>query len=639
MTENKFDMTSLVLDSIDKRLLDEYEYVLKDGKTMLVDPASSPFGEPVELEGPISFTVPQNTRADKELKSLISKAEGIDLPPSRSLLGIPIPTRDKLRSNVTSLASSLGVPMGGSQFISELVAGPQNVDFGLVDFTGFGELIDAVNGFSKMQSGLALDDPGTAVEGMAEGFLGGVGLKLLGGELVKKLKTKGKQALSFLAKEAKKFKGDEPGGEQLYSVGSPDMIADAVIQLDNMVNLQAKSNTGKPPSNLLVEEDLKVVLEERAKQMDLKPKDRVQPSNENPLFDTSRESYENIMVEQKETYVPRNTKTDKMPLNNRVNKVVEKTDEIAQVLAERIEPFKGTNVQYFYHTGPIIQKAVDMGVPREQAEKQLYNFALNYAVTSPRTMTEQNLRNASLVATKETLDIPLTTIVGPGQKTKDGINEKGYPMMIGPTGIHRKLTDEKKLDELNADLNPKPITFAQNVLGNLEGVTVDTHAIRAVFDVMNELEPGSVPIEFIGGKNAEATKKFREMYKKDPSSLDVSTMIADTLQTQKIDGKAMQTEYAIFSDLYKKVAELAGVRPAEAQSLSWFANGQKTGLSSEPKTVVDLINDRVDVTAQILKQDKETVFKKFFEGKLPLLAVPASVTLLDTGASMEDDDG
>ena len=105
-----------------------------------------------------------------------------------------------------------------------------------------------------------------------------------------------------------------------------------------------------------------------------------------------------------------------------------------------------------------------------------------------------------------------------------------------------------------------------------------------------------------------------------------------------IDGKAMQTEYAIFSDLYKKVAELAGVRPAEAQSLSWFANGQKTGLSSEPKTVVDLINDRVDVTAQILKQDKETVFKKFFEGKLPLLAVPAGVTLLDTGAMMEGDD-
>ena len=447
------------------------------------------------------------------------------------------------------------------------------------------------------------------------------------------IKEELKGGISNLGDMAREVIEKDGGGTRLGANDLGNIIAQGVRAIDETVNPQNISNTGKPPSNLLVEEDLKVVLKERAKQMDLKPKDRVQPSNENPLFDTSRESYEKIMVEQKETYVPRNTKPSTMPLNNRTNKVVEKTDEIAKVLAERIEPFKGTNVQYFYHTGPIIQKAVEMGVPREQAEKQLYEFALNYAVTSPRTMTEQNLRNASLVATKGTLDIPLTEIVGPGMAK--GINEKGYPMMIGPTGIHKKLTDEKKRNELNPDLNPKPITFAQNVLGNLEGVTVDTHAIRAVFDVMNELEPGSVPIEFIGGKNAKATKKFREMYKKDPSSLDVATMINDTLGTQMIDGKSMQTEYAIFSDLYKKVAELAGVRPAEAQSLSWFANGEKTGLSSEPKTVVDLINDRVDVTAQILKQDKETVFKKFFEGKLPLLAIPASVTLLDTGAMME----
>lgn len=451
------------------------------------------------------------------------------------------------------------------------------------------------------------------------------------------IKQELKGGISNLGDKAREFIEKDGGGTRLGANDMGNIVAQGVKAIDETINPQNISNTGKPPSNLLVEEDLKVVLKERAKQMDLKPKDRVQPSNQDPLFDTSPESYENIMVEQKETYVPRNTKTNTMPKNNRTNKVVEKTDEIAKVLAERIEPFKGTNVQYFYHTGPILQKAVDMGVPREQAEKQLYDFALNYAVTSPRTMTEQNLRNASLVATKQTLDIPLTEIVGPGMAK--GINEKGYPMMIGPTGIHKKLTDEKKRNELNPDLNPKPITFAQNVLGNLEGVTVDTHAIRAVFDVMNELEPGSVPIDFIGGKNAKDTKKFREMYKKDPSSLDVATMIDDTLGKQMIDGKAMQTEYAIFSDIYKKVATLAGVRPAEAQSLSWFANGKKTGLSSEPKTVVDLINDRVDVTAQILKQDKETVFKKFFEGKLPLLAVPASVTLLDTGAMMEGDDG
>jgi hypothetical protein len=111
-------------------------------------------------------------------------------------------------------------------------------------------------------------------------------------------------------------------------------------------------------------------------------------------------------------------------------------------------------------------------------------------------------------------------------------------------------------------------------------------------------------------------------------------MINDTLATQKIDGQDVQTEYAIFSDIYKKVAEKIGVKPAEAQSLSWFANGQKTGLASEPKTIVELIDERVDVTSQILGQPKDEIFKKFIQGSIPLLSL-GGLTLLDTGAAQD----
>ena len=126
------------------------------------------------------------------------------------------------------------------------------------------------------------------------------------------------------------------------------------------------------------------------------------------------------------------------------------------------------------------------------------------------------------------------------------------------------------------------------------------------------------------------------MYENNPASFDAATMVADTLSSQKIDGKDVQTEYAIFSDIYKKVADKLGVQPAEAQSLSWFANGDKTGLASEPKTIVELINDRVDVTSQLLNQSKEEVFKKFLQGSLPLLSV-GGLTLLETGAARNDE--
>ena len=74
----------------------------------------------------------------------------------------------------------------------------------------------------------------------------------------------------------------------------------------------------------------------------------------------------------------------------------------------------------------------------------------------------------------------------------------------------------------------------------------------------------------------------------------------------------------------------------EAQSLSWFANGEKTGLASEPKTIVELIEDRIDVTSQLTNMNKEEVFKKFMQGKMPLLSL-GGITLLETGTSMENE--
>ena len=433
--------------------------------------------------------------------------------------------------------------------------------------------------------------------------------------------SRARQMISNTANETRK---QDEGTTVLRSGVRPSDIAVAVDDTLNLIE-------GKP--NL---SEVQNVLAARSEQMKLPTDKRVQPSGENKLFDTSQQSYENLQVEQKEVEVPRNTTDNPMPIRNRTKPVIDMSDQIAQFLANKIKPQIGTNVQYFYHTGPLIDKAIELGISKDKAVESLKKFALNYAVTSPRTMTEQNLRNASLVSTKENLNIPMTELIGPGG---EGINEKGYPMMLGPTGIHTKLINDKQVGQLDIDSNPKPITFAENVTGNLEGVTVDTHAIRAVFYAMNQIKPGSIPIDFIGGKTAKKTKEFQEMYKNDPNSIDFATMINDTLAKQVIDGKEKQTEYAVFSDIYKQVAKLAGVKPAEAQSLSWFANGEITGLASEPKTIVDLIDDRVDVTSQIIGQTKEQVFKKFFQGALPLLSIPASTTLLDTGADMENDDG
>jgi len=425
----------------------------------------------------------------------------------------------------------------------------------------------------------------------------------------------------------------------LSSGMDPTLITDPIISAAGRKAQQGLETLDELPQAPLASEVVNIqadeainILDIRAEQMQLAPKDRVQPSGEN-MFDTSPESYNQTFPAQIDTPVPRAPEGTTLPLGDRARKVIEMSDVIADKLAERAKPFVGTNVQFFYNTGPIIDKATELGYTQEQAFEALRRFAKNYAATSPRTKTEENLRSASLAGVKQERGIDIGTIIGPGGT---GINEKGYPMIINPGGLHRKLLDDVMASGISFDTNPKPATFAENVSGNLAGVTVDTHAIRAVFDVLNELEPGSIPLKFIGGKTAAKTKEYQAMYENDPSSFDAATMVADTLGSQKIDGQSVQTEYAVFSDIYKLVAERLGVKPAEAQSLSWFANGQKTGLASEPKTIVELIDDRVDVTAQLTGMSKDEVFSKFFKGSIPLLSVAGGATLLETGASMDD---
>ena len=631
MTKN-YSFASEVSSAIHNANEFDHRYELVDGQTILVpdfvaSQLNQPKASPTQVD---ELNVALDTDAEEknqELATLMGKAETIE--PPRDF-------RNKIISGMNSfLSDKIGLDDDTAFTISEILLNANQKGFGLLDITGLAAPLTINEGVINFRGGKESDDAFTQYFGGLEAVLGFLeGIPLVGGAMKiagKEITPKVKEGISLLADKVRKAQAGEEEGVKLFSGFDPtEIVNKGIVKLDDMVG--RGSNTGYSPDRLNIEDDVKEVLKLRAEQMDLKPKDRVVPSLDNPLFDTSPQSYENLMVEQIEVPVPRNTVSEVMPLRNRTNKVVEMSDQIAEILAERIVPLKGSNVQYFYHTSPLIKKAVELGIPEETAKAQLKKFALNYAATSPRTTTDQNLRNAALVASKEKLNVDLTEVMGPGG---DGINEKGYPMMIGPSGIHKKLIDDKRADALNINTNPKPITFAENVAGNLEGVTVDTHAIRAVFDVMNELEPGSVPIDFIGGKNAKKTKEFQALYKKDPSKLDVSTMINDTLASQMIDGQSMQTEYAVFSDLYKKVAEKAGVKPAEAQSLSWFANGDKTGLASEPKTIVDLIEDRIDVTANLTNQPKEEIFKKFMEGSIPLLSIPAGITLLETGASME----
>ena len=511
-----------------------------------------------------------------------------------------------------------------SENLADAVFGNKNVlGTGVGDFVTAG-VMDMQEGWRMYTDALRNDSPANRALGvllMAAGVAEATGVGMGLGKTIKKSIPMMQSALVSAGQNAE-LRMAERGPAVDFLSSTMMSNVDPTIVTDPLVAAAGRAVTP----------ELNQVLNVMAEQMKVPPKDRVQPSGSGSIFELTPEAYERIEFEQKETPVPRAPEGKKLPLNNRGAALVDMSDRISDVLAERAKPYIGNNVQFFYHTGPLIEKAVALGIPEDEARKQLKMFALNYAATSPRTQTEPNLKNASLVSAKQKAGIDVREIVGPGG---EGINEKGYPMIINEGGLHLKLIGDAAGDGIDFNVNPKPATFAENVNGNLAGVTVDTHAIRAVLDAMNEIEPGSIPIEFIGGKTAAITKQNQAKYLADPSSFNAANMVKDTLGSQKIDGVSMQTEYAIFSDIYKMVAEKIGVQPAEAQSLSWFANGNKTGLGSAPKTIVELIEDRIDVTAQLLGQTKDEVFKKFMQGSVPLLSIGGGMALMETG-TMQD---
>ena len=410
--------------------------------------------------------------------------------------------------------------------------------------------------------------------------------------------------------------------------GSMTMSSMGVGEMGKMVDKGLSKLAPNKGEVVDINKKVKQVVDIRAEQMKLPIKDRVQPSGEQ-FFNRN---YKTQTADQTEIETPSIDETKPFPKNNRAKKLESFSDQIASTIANKLKDKVGSNEQFFYNTQPLIDKATELGIPEDVAKKQLEKLSSNYAATSPKSATEENLRSASLVSAKQTAKIPVDSVIGSGTvdpKTgKKGISEKGYPMMISPGGTHRKLVDAVAAEGLNVNTQPKPYSFAKNVQGNLNGVTVDSHAIRAVIFVLNDLEPGKVPIEFI-------LPKFQKQYKKNPTKLTFD-MIDASFATQARNKISYKPEYKIFSDIYKKVANNLSIKPAEAQALTWFNYGDRTGLVSKPKTFVDILEERIDVTAQLTNDSKDNVFKQFMQGKLPLLSL-GGITLLETGTSMENE--
>jgi hypothetical protein len=372
-------------------------------------------------------------------------------------------------------------------------------------------------------------------------------------------------------------------------------------------------------------EDLgRTVIRKKAEQMALPSKNRLKPTAERLMPETPEAYRRTLDIAPQIPF--RNLQPDlrggaNLPAGGRMGPLIEAQEDIAQELAGRIRPAVGSDDQYFYHTGPIYEAAENAGV----ASLPFMNrFSSYFAGTSPRTQTEPNLLNTTMLQYRAAeglpIDRPVLGLAGP-----EAANDVGYAMI---SGMHPGLAGRLELDPLGQfATNPKPSSFGLNTAGNLQGGTMDTHAIRGALLSFDARYPKQLPRQWF--KSDEAFGRYREG---GVDAINLESDINDSLASAAVRGEKSQVEYGPMADIYERSAGMLDIAPAEGQALGWFGLGKETGLRSASRSIVGLLNDRINVTSQLLGLPQDVVARLYFQGRIPLAsAAGASVGLLGDG--------
>lgn len=183
------------------------------------------------------------------------------------------------------------------------------------------------------------------------------------------------------------------------------------------------------------------------------------------------------------------------------------------------------------------------------------------------------------------------------------------------------------------DTTKKLGRFHQNLMGNLEPVTVDVMAMRGptmatkdprwlATDVRSET-PGGMVIE-----------KPRELLESGQMS------VRQALQRPGFwEAAPKGAEYGAIEDMYRLAADRAGIRPAEAQATAWYGSGAEAGLRSHPMTYMQAVEERIFDTAGKRNETPSQVLADFLRGRKPLMSFGgggAGLGMLDSGYREEE---
>jgi hypothetical protein len=249
----------------------------------------------------------------------------------------------------------------------------------------------------------------------------------------------------------------------------------------------------------------------------------------------------------------------------------------------------------------------------EKGNAQFNKFMDLVAATSAGAKTDANLKIASYYFTRDAQGLP--TIMPP---KGSGYGHKAQNLHFD--NAQGLLESGEGLDPIE---NPKRYTFGENLKGNQNYATIDTHFMRAVGIASHD--PSYITERLADVKGA-AKPDFVADEDWNPKTFNPRQYVEDhdvpweQVPPQWFDSAPSKTNYLpLENSIGRRLAKDLGVTPAQAQAALWLGAGDRTGLGSKPLALIKVLDQRLGITANKRGITKQMALQDLLHGRQPLL--------------------
>ncbi|MET3995032.1 hypothetical protein ABID65_006698 [Bradyrhizobium sp. S3.9.2] len=275
---------------------------------------------------------------------------------------------------------------------------------------------------------------------------------------------------------------------------------------------------------------------------------------------------------------------------------------VRQKMLEVISQGKEMGGANWYNADPLREAFVnELGSSGEGAFRKYMDMV---AATSPRSEVGANARNASYYYGRAMRGEDMPEVGTPNPQPYGHLAQR----------LHQMNAERVAAGGWDALNNPKPASFVENLTGNQQPVTVDTHAFR--LPAILARDPRFLETAFQVGKDAPKQNIPKMLESGEISMEDAASRPAFWQAQPKAN------EYAAMERYYQSLGKDLGLTPAQTQASAWVGGGKLTGLASdESKPFLRFLEDRIEKTAEKRGVTTKQALADFIRGREALYSL------------------